>query len=69
MIVSIKKFNVEMELKNNGIELEIRDTQDNFLGDLVVDKSKITWCKGRTKKANGIAISLEDFIKYMESRD
>lgn len=68
MIVSIKKFNVEMELKNSGVELEIRDTQGTFLGDLVVDKSKLTWCKGRTTKANGIAISLEDFIKFMESK-
>lgn len=67
--MSIKKFNVEMELKNSGIELEIRDTQGNFLGDLVVDKSKLTWCKGRTTKSNGIAISLEDFIQFMESKN
>lgn len=69
MNISIKEFNVNMELKNSGIELEVRDTHDNFLGDLILSKSKLTWCKGKTSKKNGIDIKWEDFIQYMESRN
>ena len=68
MKVSIKKMNVEMELKNAGIEFEIRDPQGNFIGDVVLTKSNLTWCKGRTTKGNGISIKWEDFISYMESK-
>jgi len=34
MKVSIKDFQVEMELKNNGIELDVRNPQNEHLGDL-----------------------------------
>ena len=68
MNISIKKFKVDMELKNSGIEFEVRDTHDNFRGDLVLSKSKLTWCKGKTSKKNGIDISWDDFIDYMESK-
>ncbi len=60
-------MNVAMELKNSGIEFEIRDPQDNFLGDLIVTKSKLIWCKGKTKKENGVEVNWEEFIQYMES--
>jgi hypothetical protein len=66
MKVTVKSFDVEMELKNNGIELEIRDPSDNFLGDLVVTKTKLIWCKGRTSRANGKTLALNEFIKMME---
>ena len=68
MNVSIKKFKVDMELKNAGIEFEVRDPNGNFRGDLVVSKSKLTWCKGKTSKGNGIDISWDDFIEYMENK-
>ncbi len=69
MGVTIKQFDVNMELKNKGIELEIRspDGQEHF-GDIIVTKSKIVWCKGRTMRKNGIKVSFQDFIKWMESR-
>lgn len=39
MKVLIKKFDVEMELKNKGIEFEVR-TPDNkeHIGDIVISK-------------------------------
>jgi hypothetical protein len=55
-----------MVLKNNGIELEIRDTNGAFLGDLVLTKTKIIWCRGKTGRANGIPWSLKDLIERME---
>ena len=67
MKVKIKSFDVEMQLKNKGVELEIRDTDDSFLGDLVVTKTKLIWCKGRTSRDNGRSITLKKFIELMES--
>ena len=69
MNISIKKFKVNMELKNSGIEFEVRDTHDNFLGDLILSKSKLTWSNGKTSKDNGINASWDEFIKFMESKE
>lgn len=68
MIVRIKQFDVQMELKNNGIELEIRDPQDKFLGDLIVTKTQLIWCEGRTTRANGKSISLKKLMGYLASQ-
>jgi len=67
MKVSIKEFSVSMEIKNKGIELDVYDNQDSHLGDLVITKSGLTWCKGRIRKENGIQVSWQDFIDWMES--
>lgn len=67
MNVKIKQFDVEMEVKNKGIELEVRDPQNQFLGDLIVTKTSLVWCKGRTKRKNGKKISLNKFIELMEN--
>ena len=67
MKVSIKDLSVSMEIKNKGIELDVYDTQDKHLGDLVVTKSGLTWCKGRTRKEKGKTASWQSFIDWMES--
>ena len=66
MKVSIKSFDVAMEVKTKGIEFEIYDNQDNHLGDLVVTKTKLIWCKGRTNRENGKEVKWEDFIAQIE---
>lgn len=68
MNVWIKQFDVEMEVKNSGIELAVDDpaTKDH-LGDLYVTKTKLIWCKGKTARKNGKEISWKDFTAYMES--
>jgi len=66
MKVSIKSFDVAMEVKTKGVELEIYDNDDNHLGDLVVTKTKLIWCKGRTTRENGKEVKWEDFIDRME---
>lgn len=68
MNVSIKKFNVEMEVRNAGLEFEVRDTKDNHIGDLVVTKTKLVWCEGRVRPENGKAITWEDFRHFMLTR-
>jgi hypothetical protein len=64
--VSIKEFDVAMDVKTKGIELEVYDTDDKHLGDLVGTKTKLIWCRGRTTRENGEEITWEKFIEYME---
>lgn len=57
-----------MEIKNKGIELDVYDNNEQHLGDLVVTKTKLVWCHGKTSVENGKAISWNDFIEYMQNR-
>ena len=66
MKVSVKDFSVSMEIKNKGVELDVYDNNNSHLGDLVVTKTGLTWCKGKTTAANGKKIKWEDFIAQME---
>jgi hypothetical protein len=67
MKVWVKSFDVAMELKNKGIELDIyNEDGTEHLGDLIVTKTKLIWCKGKTHRKNGKVFWLTDFIKYAE---
>lgn len=68
MKVSIKDLSVSMEVKNKGIELDVYDNQEVHLGDLIVAKAGLTWCKGRTRKENGAHASWSEFIDWMQSK-
>ncbi len=68
MKVSIKDFAVTMEIKNKGVELDVYGNDGKHRGDLVVTKTGLTWCKGKTTPANGKKISWNDFIDYMQSK-
>ena len=65
MKISIKDFGVDMEVKNRGIEFEVHDTAGNFKGDFYVTKSGLIWCDGRTRRENGIPVSWDEFIDWM----
>ena len=67
MKVSVKRFNVDMDVKNAGIEFEVRSPNGkNHLGHLVLTKTKLIWCPGQTGPKNGHEITWEDFIKFAE---
>jgi hypothetical protein len=66
MKVSIKDFAVSMEIKNKGIELDVYTPDGTHLGDLVITKTNVVWCKGRTTPANGKKLSWTKFIEHME---
>jgi hypothetical protein len=66
MKVRIKKFNVDMEVKTKGIELDVYDSTGKHLGDLVVSKAQVVWCPGRTTPAKGKKLKWEKFIAMME---
>ena len=70
MRVNVKRFNVEMEVKNSGIEFEVRTPNGKqHLGDLVLTKTRLIWCPGQTKPENGKKMRWEEFIKMMEEID
>lgn len=66
MKVAIKNLAVTMDVKNKGVEFEVYDGADKFLGDLVVSKAKLVWCPGKTSVENGHPIKWPDFISYMQ---
>ena len=66
MKVSIKSFDVDMDVKNKGVEFEVYDNDDTHLGDVFLTKTKVIWCKGRTRRENGKEFTWEQFIERME---
>ncbi len=68
MKVNIKSMKVEMEVKNTGVEFEVRTNKDEFLGDCFVTKTGLIWCQGKTKRENGVSISWEDFIDWANAQ-
>lgn len=66
MRVAIKNLSVQMDVKNKGVEFDVYDNQGNFCGDMIVTKSGLVWCKGKTMQKNGVKVSWEKFIEWME---
>jgi hypothetical protein len=66
--VWIKNFNVELEVKTSGIELDVSGNDGKHLGDLYVTKAKLIWCKGRIPRNNGKEIRWEEFMAIIDSR-
>jgi len=69
MNVKIKQFDVSMEIKNKGIEIDVSNPKNRHLGDLYVTKSGLIWCKGKKDKKNGEKISWTDFISRIEKNN
>jgi len=67
MKVAIKDFQVEMEVKTNGIEFEVRDNDGALRGDCYLTKTGLIWCRGRTTRENGTRVSWDQFIEWMEA--
>lgn len=68
MEVWIKSLQVEMQVKQKGIELEVRNADGTEqLGDCYATMTGLIWCKGKTQKRNGVKISWEDLITICKS--
>jgi hypothetical protein len=67
MKISVKDFDISMDLGNNGITLDVYDNNDNFLGDLRIGKATIEWCKGKTQKGNGVQMKWPELIGLFEN--
>ena len=66
MKVRIKKFSVDMEVKNAGIEFQVNSNDGAHLGDCYITKKGLIWCQGRRLKANGVTVTWDEFIRWME---
>lgn len=68
MKVKIKSFDVDMDVKNAGIEFEVYSPNgEAHHGDLVLTKRNLVWCRGRTRRENGKEIPWTQFIEWAES--
>jgi len=69
MKVSIKDLSVDMDIKTNGIELDVYSPDGaTHHGDLYVTMSGLIWCKGKITRANGIKLSWKEFMTWAESK-
>nr|WP_315218847.1 hypothetical protein [uncultured Duganella sp.] len=61
MEVWIKSLEVDMQVKQKGIELEVRAADGKTqLGDCYATMTGLVWCKGRVKKENGVKLKWDD---------
>ena len=69
MQVWIKSLEVDMQVKQNGIELEVRSPNgETQIGDCYASMTGLTWCAGKTTKPNGVKISWDDFAVLCASK-
>ncbi len=66
MDVSIAKFEVEQVIKNKGIVLSVANPGGGHRGNLLITKTKVIWCPGKTKPKNGHGLTWEGFIARLE---
>ncbi len=67
MHVSIKDLSVQkMDLGNRGVEFDVYDGKNEHLGDLVISRGGIEWCKGKTARGNGIKRNWKEVIVWFE---
>jgi len=70
MEVWIKSFDVDMQVKQKGIELEVRNANGtDQLGDCYATMTGIIWCKGKIKKENGVKVKWADLALLCSSDD
>ncbi|MGI4829051.1 MAG: hypothetical protein ACRYFU_12790 [Janthinobacterium lividum] len=58
-----------MEIKNKGIELEVYEPDGTTrLGDLVITKTDLIWCTGKTRRENGIKMKWAAFVEVIQKQ-
>jgi hypothetical protein len=63
MKVAIKSLEVDMEIKNKGVELEVYEPNGlDRLGNLVITKTELIWCAGKTRRENGTKLKWPAFV-------
>ncbi len=69
MKVKINSLDVDMQVKNRGIEFQVRSSDgDKHLGDCIINRKGLTWCRGRTRRQTGTRISWRKFIELAEQQ-
>ena len=57
-----------VDVKISSERYRIWDNQDNLLGSLYINKTRLVWCEGKTQFNNGIPIEWGEFIENMKKR-
>ncbi len=70
MEVWIKSFDVDMQIKSKGIELEVRTADGSEqIGDCYATMTGLIWCKGKKHKDNGVKLKWEDLRIICDSNE
>ena len=71
MKVGIKSFDVKMDVKNKGIELEVHNPSNGneHLGDCYVTKGGLIWCEGKKERKNGIKLGWKQLMEICKSEE
>ena len=68
MDVRIKKLDINMHVKQNGIEFEVRTPNGSSqVGDCYLTMTGLVWCKGKTTKSNGVKITWRELALILGS--
>ena len=68
MKVWIKSFDVEMQVKQNGVELEVRSPDGTTqIGDCYATMTGLVWCKGKVTKPKGVKLKWDDLATLCTS--
>ena len=70
MQIKVKSFGIEMDVKSKGIEFEVRKPDGSSqIGDCYLTSAGLTWCKGKTSKANGVTLSWNALMAILKSKE
>ena len=68
MEVRIKQLDINMFVKQNGIEFEVRTPDGTSqVGDCYLTMTGLVWCKGRITKPKGVKISWNELAVILGS--
>lgn len=67
MKITADLSDVNIELKNKGITLHIKDNEGKHVGDLRLGQATGEWMKGRTHAGNGVKFPMTKLIDLLES--
>ncbi len=70
MEVWIKSLEVDMQVKQQGVELEVRSKDGRErVGNCYATQAGLVWCKGKAKKEHGVWIGWEDFMAICTTQE
>lgn len=69
MKITADLSDVNIELKNKGITLHIKDNDGKHVGDLRLGQATGEWMKGRVREGNGVKFPMQKLIDLLNDLD
>lgn len=70
MEVWIKSLKVDMQVRQQGIELEVRSKDGKErMGNCYATQEGLVWCKGKTKREHGVWVEWEEFMAVCATKE